>query len=66
MAAGFKLVAGLRESHGRRGLTERSGESAESPATAGSAELAFQPGDGRKANPGLISQFLLGQAALAT
>lgn len=56
---GLTLVAGLLESHGRRRLAERSGEAAESPAAAGGVELAFQSGDGRKANPSLISQILL-------
>ena len=40
-------------------LAERSGETAKGPAPAGSVELALQPRDGGKANPGLISQLLL-------
>ena len=53
------LVAGSLESGGRGVLAERSGETARCPAPSGSVELAFQPRDGDKANPGLISQILL-------
>jgi hypothetical protein len=59
-------VAGPRKSDGRGVLAYGSGEAAEGPAAAGGVGLAFQPGDGGEADPGLISQFLLGQAALAT
>jgi len=46
-------------------LAESAGEAAESAATAGSGCLAFEPGDSSHAQPGLIGQSFLGQAALA-
>jgi hypothetical protein len=60
------LVAGLREGHGCGVLPDGSGEAAEGSSPGRGAEMAFQPGDGGQANPCLISQPLLGQAALGT
>jgi hypothetical protein len=60
------LIAGSLESHGSGVLADGTGEAANGPASAGSAELAFQPRDGGKANPCSISQILLGQTPLAT
>jgi hypothetical protein len=57
-------VAGLLEGHGDGVLAACSGEAAEGPAPPGSVALAFQPGDGGEADLGLISQLVLGQAAL--
>jgi hypothetical protein len=57
-------VAAPRKSHGRGVLADGSGEAAEGPAAAGGVGLAFQSANRGEANTSLISQFLLGQAAL--
>jgi hypothetical protein len=46
-------------------LAEGPGESAEGTATTRSGRLTFEPGDSSHAQPSLVGEFFLGQAALA-
>ena len=45
-------------------LAEGAGEAAEGAATTGGGRLAFEPADGSHAQPGLVGEFFLRQAAL--